>query len=172
MISKKNRKNQLLRLPILYVLFLFVVLGAVVGIVASKACNMEAFVTVGQGSLRSVIVSNAVYLIGVVLLSRIWFGFAAIPIVLFYKGFSISAAVCVMLQIAEVDVMTIILRIGIPSALQMIGLLYISPIFILVSIKRLKGCSMSTDDLTGMKRGVRNAGLWSVLSVISACVIY
>ena len=170
--AKKNRKNQLLRLPILYFLFAFYILGVAAGITVIDTCSMDAFVSVGQGSLGTVVLSNMVYFAGIVLLGRIWLGFLAIPIVLFCKGFTLSAAVCVMMRIAEVEPMRIIMRIGIPTALQMSGLFYVSSAVFLLSVKRLLGISFGKEDANGLKRGLLVAAISSVLSVVSACVVY
>ena len=161
----------MLRLPILYALFLVHLLGSVMGATVSRFSGVDVFSSVGQGSLRVVIGGNLLYFAAIVLLSRLRFGFAAIPLILLWKGFSLTTAVCVMKRVVEVNYMTLLMRIAMPTVLQMIGLFYLSAVVIFCAVQRLIG-SFGKENVVQLKRGLLGAVLTSALSVIFAWIIY
>ena len=138
---------------------------------ACRACEPHVFVSVAYGSVGNVFLSSIIYFSTIV--CSVWFrmGAVLIPVVVFCRAFTLTAAVTAMGYSGNMEHWRIALQCGVPALFQLFGMLYLGTMMLSVAVNGLKSCPKE-EDIRAMKKAFIIAGISMLMSVLSACLVY
>lgn len=136
---RKEKGVPVLFLPVLYLLFVFFLLGCFFGIYTSLRCEtVFSHSCLTMETDLSIIAACVAYHVAV--FAVIWFpiGLILIPLIMFVRGLALSAAVFVLYSTGAESVLNLGLMYGLPAMFQLSSLFYIAAFGLCLHVIRKK----------------------------------